>query len=102
MGAAAALLEDETGGVVFVWGNATFAWEESDPAARRFSAVQLVVTKTAKAAQVARAFEISTSTLFRWCSETSAHGLGGLLADKRGPKGQRLLDVEQVEAVRTL
>lgn len=102
MGAAAALLEDETGGVVFVWGNATFSWEASDPAGRRFAAVQLVVTKTAKAAQVARAFEISTSTLFRWCSDFSAHGLGGLLADKRGPKGQRLLDAEQIEAVRAL
>ena len=79
MGAAAALLEDETGGVVFVWGNATFSWEASDPAGRRFAAVQLVVTKTAKAAQVARAFEISTSTLFRWCSDFSAHGLSGLL-----------------------
>ena len=102
MGAAAALLEDETGGVVFVWGNATFSWEASDPAGRRFAAVQLVVTKTAKAAQVARAFEISTSTLFRWCSDFSAHGLSGLLADKRGPKGQRLLDAEQIEAVKVL
>ena len=100
MGAAAALLEDETGGVVFVWGNATFSWEASDPAGRRFAAVQLVVTKTAKAAQVARAFEISTSTLFRWCSDFSASGLGGLLADKRGPRGQRLLDADQIEAVR--
>ena len=102
MGAAAALLEGETGGVVYIWGNATFAWETSDPAGRRFAAVQLVVTKTAKAAQVARAFEISTSTLFRWCSDFSAHGLGGLLADKRGPKGQHVLDADQVEAVKVL
>ena len=102
MGAAAALLEEETGGVVFIWGNATFAWEATDPAGRRFAAVQLVVTKTAKAAQVARAFEVSTSTLFRWCLDFSESGLGGLLAGKRGPKGQRVLDAAQIEVVKVL
>ncbi len=102
IGAAAALLEDESGGVFYVWGNATFAWDVADAAGRRFAAVQLVVTKTAKAAQVARAFEVSTSTLFRWRSDFSARGLGGLLGEKRGPKAQRALDKAQIEAVKTM
>ncbi len=37
------LLEDEEGaGTVFIWGQATWTWDRSDPGARRLAAVQLV------------------------------------------------------------
>jgi transposase-like protein len=102
MGAAAALLEDEAGGVVYVWGSAAFSWDASDVAARRFAAVQLVVAKTAKPAHVARAFGVSTTTLWRWQSDFSDRGLLGLIADKRGPKAQRALDQAGIERARLL
>ena len=102
MGAAAALLEDDTSGVVYVWGSAAFSWDAGDVAARRFAAVQLVVAKTAKPAHVARAFGVSTTTLWRWQCEFSERGLVGLIGDKRGPKRQRALDQAGIERARRL
>jgi len=99
---AATLLEDDHGGVVYIWGNASFSWEIGDVVARHFGAVQLIVTKTARAAQVARALEISTSTLFRWCSEFAAHGVERLLLEKEGPKSQHVLDEVQIAKVKSM
>jgi len=39
IGDAAGVCEDEHGGVVFIWGNAVFAWDAGDDGARRFAAV---------------------------------------------------------------
>ena len=103
IGLAAGLLEGDDGGVVYVWGNAAYCWDKDDEAARRFAAVQLVRTKTAKPIEVARAFSVGTTTLWRWCSDFDNEGLGGLLGTKHGPKGQRVLseaDIARIKAMR--
>jgi len=103
IGLAAGLLEGDEGGVVYVWGNAAYCWDKDDEAARRFAAVQLVRTKTAKPIEVARGFSVGTTTLWRWCSDFDNEGLGGLLGTKHGPKGQRVLseaDIARIKAMR--
>jgi DNA-binding transcriptional MerR regulator len=102
MGVAAGLLESDDGGVVYVWGNAAFGWDAGDEAARRFAAVQLVRTKTANPSQVAQAFGVGTTTLWRWQCDFANEGVAGLLNTKRGPKGQRVLSEEDVERVKAL
>ena len=59
-----AFLEDDAGtGTVFVWGQACFTWDATDPGARRLAAVQLVTTRAASQRQVARAFSVNETTL---------------------------------------
>ena len=41
--AAAAIVEDDDGGRVFVHGNLAYAWDASDTAGRRFAAVSLML-----------------------------------------------------------
>ena len=47
VGAAAAIVEDDDGGRVFVHGNLAYAWDVGDAAARRFAAVSLMRIKAA-------------------------------------------------------
>jgi len=49
VGPSAGLLEGPDGGVVFVFGHATFNYAAGDEAGRRLAAVQLVTTKIASA-----------------------------------------------------
>jgi hypothetical protein len=65
IGAAAALVEDETGGRVFLHGELALAWDVDDQVCRRLAAVQLVRIKAAKAVQVAAAFGVDPDTLRR-------------------------------------
>ena len=82
-----AFLEDDAGtGTVFVWGQACFTWDATDPGARRLAAVQLVTTGAASQRQVARAFSVNETTLWRWRSDYSEGGLSGLLPEPLGPK----------------
>lgn len=94
VGTAAGLLEGEAGGVVFVFGQATFGWEPGDEVARKLAAVQLVRTKVARQTEVAAAFGVDVATVWRWQRAYAADGLSGLLAAKRGPKGPRKLTPE--------
>ena len=55
VGPSAGLLEGPDGGVVFVFGLATFTYASGDQAGRRLAAVQLVATKAASVAEVAPA-----------------------------------------------
>ena len=87
MGDGAGIVEGEAGGVVFVWGNAVYAWDVGDEAARRFAAVQLVRTKTARPGEVAAGFGIGSTSLWRWQCAFAEHGVAGLIEHKRGPKG---------------
>jgi len=86
IGPSAGLVEGPDGGVVFVFGLATFAFGAGDQAARRLAAVQLVATKIASAGEVASAFGISQATLWRWVGSFSSGGVAGLIRSHPGPK----------------
>jgi hypothetical protein len=60
IGGSAGLLEGPDGGVVFVFGLATFSYAASDEAGRRLAAVQLVGSKIATSQDV-RAPDIATA-----------------------------------------
>ena len=100
VGVAADLLEDERGGEVFVHGNLTYAWSVEDQTLRRLTAVQLVELGVAKVGEVADAFGVDTATLWRWRHEFSGTGVGGLVPDKRGPKGASKLTPSVIADIR--
>jgi len=66
IGPVAGLVEGPEGGVVFVAGMATFAFDADDEVGRRLAAVQLVAMKIASAVAVAEAFGTTQVTLWRW------------------------------------
>jgi transposase-like protein len=102
IGDAAGVCEDEVGGVVFIWGNAAFAWDAGDDGARRFAAVQLVATKTARPSEVAQAFGVSTTSFWRWQRDFAESGLAGLIEQKKGPKAQRKVSEKLATRVKEL
>lgn len=87
IGASAGLLEGPEGGVVFVFGLATFSYAASDEAGRRLAAVQLVASKIARSVEVASAFGVSGVTLWKWGRDYASGGVAGLLRARTGPKG---------------
>lgn len=91
IGASAGLLEGTEGGVVFVFGLATFSYAAGDEAGRRLAAVQLVTSKIATSVEVASAFGVSGVTLWKWGRDYTAGGVGGLLRARSGPKGPNKL-----------
>ncbi len=91
VGPSAGLLEDPDGGVVFVFGLATFDYAASDEAGRRLAAVQLVRRKLASATEVASAFAVNQATLWRWMASYTSDGLPGLVREAPGPKGPSTL-----------
>ncbi|MHB8187865.1 MAG: putative transposase [Dermatophilaceae bacterium] len=91
IGQAVALVQDTDGGRVFLRGELVYAWSVGDVALRRLAAVQLVANKAARVADVAAGFGVDPGTLWRWGRQLSATGVGGLLSDKRGPKGAHRL-----------
>ena len=98
-----AFLEDDAGtGTVFVWGQACFTWDATDPGARRLAAVQLVTTRAASQRQVARAFSVNETTLWRWRSDYSEGGLSALLPEPLGPKRPSKLTSEKIAEIRKL
>lgn len=93
IGPSAGLLEGPDGGVVFVFGLATFDYAATDAAGRRLAAVQLVRSKIATATDVASAFAVNQATLWRWVGAFKTDGVSGLVRDAPGPKGPSKLDV---------
>ena len=67
IGEAAAIVEDDDGGRVFVHGNLAYAWDAGDAAGRRLAAVSLVRIKAATQRQVAEAFGRGSALVTR-CS----------------------------------
>jgi len=96
IGEVVALVEDGDGGRVFLRGELVYAWSAGDVPLRRLAAVQLVANKAARVGDVATAFGVDTGTLWRWGQQLSATGVGGLVPDKRGPKGAHRLTPEVV------
>ncbi len=86
VGPSAGLLEGPGGGVVFVFGLATFNYAAGDEAGRRLAAVQLVTTKIASAIDVAAAFGVSQATLWRWAGAFAEGGVLALVRERPGPR----------------
>lgn len=94
IGPSAGLLEGPEGGVVFVFGLATFSYATGDEAGRRLAAVQLVHSKIALSVDVASAFGVTGVTLWKWGRDYSVGGVAGLLRSRPGPKGPSKLTEE--------
>lgn len=100
IGGAAALVEDDEGGRVYVHGSLTQVWSAGDEAGRRLAAIQLVRTKAAGATEVAAAFGAGVSTLWSWHARAK-DGAQALSPRQRGPKGPSRLTGEVVTEVRS-
>ncbi len=94
VGPSAGLVEGPDGGVVFVFGMATYTYAAGDEAGRRLAAVQLVTTRAALAAEVASAFGVNPGTVWRWKTAFIDQGVLGLVAERRGPRGPSKLTDE--------
>src|SRR5271165_7523541 len=90
------------GGVVWVHGLATFAWDAGDEAARRLAAVQLWQLRAAYQAQVAVAFGVIPLTLWRWRRDLTCGGVAGLIPDAKGPRRPSKLTSQKVAQIREL
>ncbi len=102
VGTAAAIVEDDAGGRVFVHGNLAYAWDVDDAAARRFAAVSLMRIKAATQLEVAEAFAVTPATVRRWETRLAEAGVAGLLAERKGPKRKSKLTADTVAAIRRL
>ena len=100
--AAAAIVEDDDGGRVFVHGNLAYAWDAGDTAGRRFAAVSLMRIKAATQLEVAEAFAVKPATVRRWDARLADAGIAGLLAEHKGPKRKSKLTADTVAAIRQL
>ena len=101
VGPAASLLDDE-GGLVSIWGMASWCWEAGDVAGRRLAAVGLVAAGAANQVEVAGAFGVDDATLRRWSRSWEAGGVAGLVPGPRGPQRRSKLTGELVEKIATL
>ena len=102
VGAAAAIIEDDNGGRVFLHGNLAYAWDGGDTAGRRFAAVSLVRIKAATQVEVAEAFGVKPATVRRWDAWLADSGVVGLLGERKGPKRKSKLTADTVAAIRSL
>ncbi len=102
IGVAAAIVEDDAGGRVFVHGNLAYAWDLGDAAARRFAAVSLMRIKAATQLEVAEAFAVTPASVRRWETRLAEAGVAGLLAERKGPKRKSKLSADTVAAIRRL
>jgi len=96
------LREDDEGGVVFLWGMASWCWQPGDVVGRRLAAVQLVGTSASKPGEVAAAFGVDQATLWRWRRDYATGGVEALATERRGPRGPSKLTEEKVAEIRRL
>ena len=90
------------GGVVWVHGLATFAWDAGDEAARRLAAVQLVQLNAATQVQVALAFGVIPVSVWRWARALADGGVAGLVPAAKGPQRASKLTPEVIAQIREL
>jgi hypothetical protein len=103
IGDGVAFAEDVTGsGAIFVWGQATWSWDASDPGARRLAAVQVVSTGVCRQRDVAGVFGVNETTVWRWREEYADGGIGALLPIRHGPKRPTKLTEAKVTEIRAL
>jgi hypothetical protein len=93
---------DGGGGVVWVHGLATFAWDAGDEAARRLAAVQLVQLSAATQVQVALAFGVIPVSVWRWAKALAGGGVAGLVPAVKGPQRASKLTLEVIARIREL
>jgi transposase-like protein len=94
--------DGDGGGVVWVHGLATFAWDGRDEAARRLAAVQLVRLRAASQRQVAAAFGTDPVTVWRWDRALREDGVAGLVPARKGPRAAWKLTPELAERIAEL
>lgn len=99
IGPAACLVEDDEGGMTFIWGMASSYWKTGDVVGRRLAAVTLVVTKAARHGEVAKAFGVDYDTLRIWRRAWEADGVEALRPGKRGPKKPSKLTNELAQLI---
>ena len=90
------------GGVVWVHGLATFAWDAGDEAARRLAAVQLVQLSAATQVQVAQAFGVIPVSVWRWARALAGGGVAGLVPAVKGPQRASKLTPQVIGRIREL
>ncbi len=92
------------GGVVWVHGMATFAWDAGDEAGRRLAAVLLCSPrlKAATQEQVASAFGVIPVTVWRWARALERGGVAGLVPEGKGPRRASKLTPQVVARIREL
>src|SRR5664280_2980642 len=100
IGTAAALVEDETGGRVFLHGELALAWDVDDQVCRRLAAVQLVRVAGSTSSLVAAAFGVDPDTLRRWAKALNGAGPVALVSARSGPKGPSRLTAAVVADIR--
>lgn len=93
------LYEVDAGGVVFVWGRASWCWDASDVVGRRLAAVQLVETGSARHGEVTAAFGVADVTLRSWRRAYAEDGVEALSPRPRGPKGPSKLTEAKVAEI---
>src|SRR5699024_3983490 len=77
--------------------------DAGDEVGQRLAAVQLVRIRAATQRQVAAAFGVNTSTVYRWSCQLADEGAAGLVAERRGPQGPSKLSgpvVAEIESLR--
>lgn len=99
IGPAVSLLEDDGGGLVTIWGMATWLWVAGDVMGRRLAAVSLVASGAASRVEVAAGFGVDADSVRRWSRAWEAGGAEALAPSRRGPKGPSKLTAEMVERI---
>jgi transposase-like protein len=94
--------DPDGGGVVWVHGLATFAWDAGDETARRLAAVQLVQLSAATQVQVAQAFGVIPVSVWRWARALAGGGVAGLVPAAKGPQRASKLTPEVIARIREL
>ena len=102
IGNVAGVMEDEQGGVCFLYGWANGCWDQGDDLSRRLAALQLVRVKAATRREVADGFGTTPATLWRWDKAYQQEGPAGLLRERPGPKRPSKLTPERALEIRDL